>query len=100
MNAVHIKDLTDGDPHMHAAPYCNTGLVTKLSVCSSLSTALRSSQPFHTDAGDVVAMFVFGTAAQGGHGTFAPVSTIYNELASSSPDLLTVLNQPDWPFDR
>jgi len=80
---VHVTDLTNGgDPTQYPAPYC------------------RQDLPFHTDTGDLVAMFVFAPAAFGGDGTFASVSTIYNELAKSSPDLLDVLALPDWPFDR
>ncbi|KAJ5774087.1 hypothetical protein N7457_008983 [Penicillium paradoxum] len=80
---VHVTDLTAGDDSKkYAAPYCNQEL------------------PFHTDVGDVVAMFVFCSAANGGDGTFAPVSTIYNKLMQSSPDLIPVLLESDWPFDR
>lgn len=60
-----------------------------------------SSQPFHTDpAADVIAMFVIQSSANGGHGIFCPVASIYNELASTRPDLLSELAKPDWPFDR
>lgn len=45
-------------------------------------------------------MFVFCSAAKGGDGTFAPVSTIYNKLKQSSPDLIPVLMQSDWPFNK
>lgn len=61
----------------------------------------HSSQPFHTDpAADVIAMFVIQASANGGHGIFCPVASIYNELATTRPDLLSELAKPDWPFDR
>lgn len=57
-------------------------------------------QPFHTDQGDVISMYVLGTGADGGKGTFASVSAIYNEIAATKPHLLIVLLKDNWPFDK
>ena len=45
-------------------------------------------------------MYVLGTPKNGGQGTFASVPAIYNEVASTRPDLVRVLSNDDWPFDR
>lgn len=45
-------------------------------------------------------MLVLKSAADGGDGTFASVAKICDRLPHSSPDLIPVLLQTDWPFDR
>ena len=60
----------------------------------------NQKQPFHTDHGDVVAMYALGLAQSGGEGLFASVPTIYNEILSCRQDVIDVLCQPNWPFDR
>ncbi|OCL06212.1 Clavaminate synthase-like protein [Glonium stellatum] len=77
---VHLKDLTRNKSKVYSSPYCNDAL------------------PFHTDYGDVVAMFVLKAASKGGAGIFAPVLSVYNILVSTCPDLLPILCRPDWPF--
>ncbi|UPK92095.1 hypothetical protein LCI18_003030 [Fusarium solani-melongenae] len=79
---VHMTDLSENGRRVVPAPYRNSAL------------------PFHADPGaDVVAMFVVETPTQGGEGIFCPVSTIYNKLISTRPDLLCELAKPEWPFD-
>ncbi|KAI1325237.1 hypothetical protein F5Y16DRAFT_378291 [Xylariaceae sp. FL0255] len=79
---VHMTDLATTPTDRLPAPYSNSIL------------------PFHTDPGaDVVAMYVLKPAAMGGNGTFSSVSTIYNSLAASYPDLLRELGKPSWPFN-
>ncbi|KAF2679861.1 Clavaminate synthase-like protein [Lentithecium fluviatile CBS 122367] len=56
--------------------------------------------PVHTDQGDVVAMYTLSPTGVGGRGTFASVGTIYNEMASSAPELLAHLFEDEWPMDR
>ncbi|KAH6624810.1 hypothetical protein B0J18DRAFT_190485 [Chaetomium sp. MPI-SDFR-AT-0129] len=78
---VHITDLSELGGAVLPAPYRNSPL------------------PFHTDpAADIVAMFVVQPSLSGGHGTFSPVATVYNTLATRRPDLLRELAAPDWPF--
>jgi len=45
-------------------------------------------------------MYVLGVSSNGGNGLLSPVASIYNEIAASRPDLISVLSTPDWPFDR
>jgi hypothetical protein len=45
-------------------------------------------------------MFVVQSSGHGGHGLFAPVASVFNELAAVRPDLLCELAKPDWPFER
>ncbi|KAJ3568384.1 hypothetical protein NPX13_g6438 [Xylaria arbuscula] len=77
----HIRDLSShSEPASRAAPYRNTEL------------------PFHTDAADVVGMYVLFAAPDGGEGIFASVAQICDTLASDDPELVEVLMRDDWPF--
>jgi hypothetical protein len=56
-------------------------------------------QPFHTDPdADILAFYTRSTAASGGKCIISPGYTIYNELASTRPDIIATLARPDWPF--
>ena len=55
-------------------------------------------QVFHTDAGDVVALFALSTAADGGLSKLASTWRVYNEIATHRPDLIWTLSEP-WTFD-
>lgn len=55
-------------------------------------------QVFHTDAGDVIALFCLGEAAQGGQSFLSSSWRVYNELAASRPDLVRTLAEP-WPVE-
>ena len=78
----HIKDLsTTADQGRIGAPAYTT-----------------DKQVFHTDAGDVVALFALSEAAEGGQSKLASAWRVYNELAATRPDLIWTLSQP-WPFD-
>lgn len=45
----------------------------------------------------ILALQVRGTAAVGGHLCVASSHTVYNELAGSDPQALSILKKPDWP---
>ncbi|KAF5122648.1 Taurine hydroxylase-like protein SAT17 [Metarhizium anisopliae] len=55
-------------------------------------------QGFHTDAGDVIALFALADAAEGGKSYIASSWTVYNELAATRPDLIRTLSEP-WHVD-
>jgi hypothetical protein len=55
-------------------------------------------QVFHTDSGDIVALFCLETAAQGGKSKIASNWAVYNELAATRPDLVQTLSEP-WPTE-
>ncbi|KAI0308629.1 hypothetical protein OF83DRAFT_1180571 [Amylostereum chailletii] len=83
---AHIKDLTlshgggkDGKPFGNAA-------------------YTTDAQVFHTDVGDLIALFALATAAEGGTSRIASGAKVYNELAKTRPDLIKVLSEP-WPLD-
>ncbi|KAI1334273.1 hypothetical protein F5Y15DRAFT_402163 [Xylariaceae sp. FL0016] len=58
------------------------------------------NMPFHTDlVCDTLSMLTLSCGEKGGGGIIASAWTIYNELASTRPDLIHVLSKPDWPFD-
>ena len=58
-----------------------------------------AEQPFHTDVGDVVSLMVLQTAAEGGISMLSSGGRVYNELASTRPDIIRTLSEP-WPLDR
>lgn len=56
-------------------------------------------QVFHTDAGDVIALFALGEAAEGGQSYLSSSWHVYNELAATRPDLIRTLAEP-WASDE
>ncbi|KAI9805763.1 MAG: hypothetical protein M1833_005256 [Piccolia ochrophora] len=58
------------------------------------------SQPFHTDTGHVVALYALGQAYVGGESKLASSSKIYNDIVKMRPDLVGVLAESSWTFDR
>jgi hypothetical protein len=79
---THIVDLSAG-----AAPGIGSPAYT------------RDAQVFHTDVGDVVALMALGVPESGGGSLLASVGAVYNELASTRPDLIATLAQP-WPAEE
>ncbi|KAF2658093.1 Clavaminate synthase-like protein [Lophiostoma macrostomum CBS 122681] len=55
-------------------------------------------QVFHTDAGDIIALLCLETAAKGGESKLSSSWRVYNELASTRPDLVRTLAE-DWPAE-
>ncbi|KAI0477037.1 TfdA family taurine catabolism dioxygenase TauD [Xylaria cf. heliscus] len=55
-------------------------------------------QVFHTDSGDIVSLFALETSAVGGASKLASTWRVYNEIASTRPDLIHTLSQ-DWPME-
>ncbi|WPH01853.1 Clavaminate synthase-like protein [Acrodontium crateriforme] len=50
-------------------------------------------QVFHTDVGDLIALFSLGEAAEGGQSYLSSSWHVYNELAATRPDLIRVLSE-------
>lgn len=82
MVLAHIKDLreTHSDQVIGAPAYTT------------------DKQVFHTDAGDIISLFALEEAAEGGTSRISSSWRVYNELASTRPDLIKTLSEP-WPFD-
>lgn len=58
------------------------------------------AQPFHSDViCDILGLYTISCAAQGGSGAIASTMQVYNELATTRPDLLHTLSAPDWVVD-
>jgi hypothetical protein len=55
-------------------------------------------QVFHTDSGDVIALFCLSEAAEGGTSKLSSSWLVYNELARTRPDLIRTLAEP-WPVE-
>ncbi|KAH8895635.1 Clavaminate synthase-like protein [Thozetella sp. PMI_491] len=80
---AHIKDLS--------------GIVDGSKIGAPAYTT--DKQVFHTDAGDVIALFALETSAEGGESYLASSWRVYNELAATRPDLIGTLAEP-WDFDE
>ena len=80
---AHVKDLSgqDGAAKQIGSPAYTT-----------------EKQVFHTDVGDVIALFALSSAAAGGESFLASSWTVYNDLAASRPDLIRTLAEP-WAVD-
>ncbi|KAF4336467.1 family Taurine catabolism dioxygenase [Fusarium beomiforme] len=75
---AHIKDITNEvDAHRIGAPAYTT-----------------EKQVFHTDSGDVIALFALGEAAEGGQSYLSSSWNVYNHLAKTRPDLIRTLAEP------
>lgn len=79
---AHIKDLTD----IHPAKSIGAPAYT------------TDPQVFHTDAGDIIALFALDTAAEGGVSKISSSWQVYNHIAEHRPDLIKTLSEP-WPLD-
>lgn len=80
---AHIKDLSQEiDPHKIGAPAYTT-----------------DKQVFHTDVGDVIALFALGEPEEGGQSFLSSSWHVYNELAANRPDLIRTLSEP-WAVDE
>ncbi len=58
----------------------------------------RFEQSFHTDDGDILALYAMNTDQRGGRLLIASGWKVYNELASTCTDVLHTLTQ-DWVLD-
>lgn len=79
---AHIKDLT--------------ALVDAGNIGAPAYTT--DKQVFHTDIGDIIALFALGEAAEGGQSYLSSSWKVYNELAATRPDLIQTLSEP-WAAD-
>ena len=80
---AHVKDLSQS---------CNSK-----DIPGPVVTA--DKQVFHTDAGDVIALFCLSEGESGGESYLASTGHVYNVLAATRPDLIKTLSEP-WPFDE
>ncbi|KAF8968329.1 hypothetical protein BDZ97DRAFT_428646 [Flammula alnicola] len=81
---AHIKDLTVS----HANEKGGIGN----------SAYTTDKQVFHTDVGDLIALMALEVAEEGGISRISSGAKVYNELASTRPDLIQTLSEP-WPLD-
>ncbi|KAK4171544.1 hypothetical protein QBC36DRAFT_92395 [Triangularia setosa] len=79
---AHIKDLT--------------GSVNSNKI--GVPAYTHDKQAFHSDIGDVVALFSLAEAAEGGQSYLSSSWKVYNELAATRPDLIQTLAEP-WAAD-
>lgn len=82
---AHIKDLRVS--HAHEKGGIGNAAYT------------TDKQVFHTDIGDLIALLGIQTSAQGGVSRISSGGRVYNEIAKTRPDLITVLKD-NWPLDR
>lgn len=56
-------------------------------------------QVFHTDVGDVIALFCLETAVEGGQSKLSSSWNVYNKIAATRPDLIRTL-AGDWAAEE
>ncbi|KAI1738278.1 TfdA family taurine catabolism dioxygenase TauD [Xylaria scruposa] len=79
---THIKDLTSSSTN---------GLIGSPAYTTD-------KQVFHTDSGDIVSLMALETSADGGASKLASTWRVYNEIASTRPDLIHTLSE-DWDME-
>ncbi|TFK22444.1 Clavaminate synthase-like protein [Coprinopsis marcescibilis] len=79
---AHIKDLSS----IHPAKTIGAPAYT------------TEKQVFHTDAGDIIALFALETAAEGGLSRISSSWRVYNDIAQNRPDLIGTLAE-QWSVD-
>jgi hypothetical protein len=84
----HIKDLRNSDTDAGKSGGSRIGA----------PAYTTDKQVFHTDAGDVIALLCLETAARGGESRLSSSWRVYNELASTRPDLVRTL-AGEWPTE-
>ncbi|KAJ6497163.1 hypothetical protein C8R47DRAFT_972802 [Mycena vitilis] len=82
---AHIKDLRVS--HAHEKGGIGNAAYT------------TDKQVFHTDIGDLIALLSIQSSAHGGVSRISSGGRVYNEIAKTRPDLITVLKD-NWPLDR
>ncbi|KAL3462243.1 hypothetical protein BJX64DRAFT_277316 [Aspergillus heterothallicus] len=99
--ASHIAPIRGRQDTQHAGKPADVVLahITDLSRTVDTSTIkapayTTEKQVFHTDAGDVIALFALSEAADGGQSFLSSSWHVYNELAHTRPDLIHTLSQP------
>ncbi|KAJ3542785.1 hypothetical protein NM208_g3907 [Fusarium decemcellulare] len=78
---THIKDLSHSDTDIIGSPAYTT-----------------DKQVFHTDSGDIVALFALETAKEGGASKLTSTWKVYNEIARTRPDLIHTLSE-SWDME-
>lgn len=57
-------------------------------------------QFFHADDADLVGLLCIARALEGGESDITSVHHVYNNLRAERPDVLKLLTEPIWYFDR
>ena len=66
---------------------------------SVIGLTTHSGKAFHTDSNaDILAFQTRGSARRGGSCVLSSGHSIYNELATTRPDVIRTLALPNWPF--
>jgi len=63
-----------------------------------LASHTSEAQPFHSDLGDILCLYVLSTPNNGGESYVASAAKVYNEIAATRPDLIRTMAEP-WVFD-
>jgi hypothetical protein len=90
--------IIDGNPRSQMLNHIKDLSHTSVAGQIGAPAYTTDKQVFHTDQGDIVSLFALNTARSGGESRLASSWRVYNELASTRPDLIETLSQ-DWDFD-
>ncbi|KID87632.1 Taurine catabolism dioxygenase TauD/TfdA [Metarhizium guizhouense ARSEF 977] len=104
--ASHVANIRGRQDHEHNGRPADVVLahvkdLSTLADAKSIGSPAYTTekQVFHTDAGDVIALFALAAADEGGESFLSSSWTVYNELAATRPDLIRTLAEP-WDVDE
>ncbi len=88
------------EPNLRQSPYAKAALVRLPQGQQRTISYDHEIHPFHNDVSDILAIYIPEAAAAGGESLLASGARIYSDIASTSPDVIKLLKEPDWVFDR
>ena len=100
----HVKDLGDDAKQIDKVRIYRTNaryVHCRSKVLLSCTPPLTPhSQYFHADDSDLVGLLCIARALEGGESDITSVHHVYNTLRRERPDVLKILTEPIWYFDR
>ena len=99
---AHLVDMSFkyGRSSKRTPAFTSEALVSLLTLVLPLYLYLTHHQPYHNDVCDILAMSVQSISSTGGESALAPSAAVYNELATTRPDIIHTLSSPIWIYDK
>ena len=101
----HVKDLGEDSAQIDKVRIYRTNAryayaLLDLPSGFKVTNGTFDRQYFHADDGDIVGLLCIAKALEGGESDLVSSHHVYNVLAKERPDVLEILTQPIWHFDR
>ncbi len=88
------------EPNLRQSPYVKGALVRLPQGQQRTISNDHEIHPFHSDVCDILAMNVLEAGAARGESLFASGGRIYSDIVGTKPDVVQLLTEPDWVFDK